>query len=94
MKRKSGQTKQLSLRGFDDELERRICETARCEGISMNRAALQLLRRGAGMRNSGKSAAVVGDSLDNLIGQWSPAEARKFSKSIQPLEQIDETFWK
>jgi hypothetical protein len=92
MSRKSGPTKQLSLRGFDDELERRIREIARREGMSMNRAALQLLRRGAEMHNSGKSVAAVGDSLDHLIGQWSPAEARKFSKSIRPLDQIDETF--
>jgi hypothetical protein len=94
MRRISKPTKQMSLRGFDDELEMRIRETARREGISMNRAALQLMRRGAGMHQPGKSTAVVGDSMDHLIGQWSADEARKFSKSIQPLEQIDESFWK
>jgi len=93
MNRKSKHTKQLSLRGFDDELEWRIRETARREGISINRAVLQLLRNGAGIHHSGKSAAVVGDSLDHLIGQWSPDEAREFSKSIRPLEQIDKSFW-
>jgi len=86
--------KQLSLRGFDDELEKRIRETARREGISLNRAALLLLRKGAGMEKSGKPATVVGDSLDHLIGQWSSEEARGVLESIRPLEQIDRSFWK
>ena len=86
--------KQLSLRGFDDELERRIRETARREGISLNRAALLLLRKGAGVGAHGKQTSVVGDSLDHLIGSWSKEEARELLKNIQPLEQIDRSFWK
>jgi len=85
--------KQLSLRGFDDELEKRIRETARREGISLNRAALLLLRKGAGIERSGKQVTVVGDSLDHLIGQWSSEEAGEFLESIKPLEQIDRSFW-
>jgi hypothetical protein len=86
--------RQLSLRGFDDELEKRIRETARREGISLNRAALLLIRKGAGLERSGKPVTVVGDSLDHLIGQWSSEEAREFLESIKPLEQIDRSFWK
>ena len=36
---------QLSLRGFDEELERRIRQLARREKISLNKAALMLMRR-------------------------------------------------
>ena len=36
---------QLSLRGFDKELERRIRQLARTEGISLNKAALKLFRK-------------------------------------------------
>jgi hypothetical protein len=86
--------KQLSLRGFDDELEKRIRETARREGISLNRAALLLLRKGAGIERSGKQIAVVGDSLDHLIGKWSSEEAGEFLESIKLFEQIDRSFWK
>ena len=38
---------QLSLRGFDKELARRIRELARREHVSLNKAALLLMRRGA-----------------------------------------------
>jgi len=86
--------KQLSLRGFDPELEKQIREIARKEGISLNRATLRLLRRGAGLEKGSKSADVVGDSLDHLIGKWSAEESEAFLKSIEPLEQIDRSFWK
>ena len=86
--------KQLSLRGFDPELEKRIREIAKKEGISLNRAALRLLRDGAGIEDAGKSDPVVGDSLDHLIGKWSSEEEKEFPRSIEPLEQIDRSFWK
>jgi hypothetical protein len=86
--------KQLSLRGFDPELEKQIREIARKQRISLNRATLCLLRKGAGLTESSKIADVVGDSLDSLIGKWSEEESRAFLKSIEPLEQIDRSIWK
>ncbi len=86
--------KQLSLRGFDSELERQIREIARKHGISLNRATIGLLRKGAGLEEKGKSAGVVGDYLDHLIGKWSDEESKAFLKGIAPLERIDRSFWK
>ena len=85
--------KQLSLRGFDPQLEKRIREIARKEGISLNRATIRLAQKGAGLQEGGKSN-IVGDSLDHLIGKWSAEESKRFLKKIKPLEQIDRTFWK
>ena len=39
--------KQLTVRGFDDELAEAIRQLARRDGTSLNQAALKLLRRGA-----------------------------------------------
>jgi hypothetical protein len=86
--------KQLSLRGFDPELEKRIREIAKKEGLSLNRATLRLLRKGAGLEDTGRSEAIVGDSLDHLIGKWSAEDEREFLRGIEPLEQIDRSFWK
>ena len=86
--------KQLSLRGFDPDLEKRIQEIAKKEWISLNRATLWLLRKGAGLEGAGNSTAIVGDSLDHLIGRWSAEEEKEFLRSIEPLEQIDRSFWK
>ncbi len=84
----------LSLRGFDKELERRIRELARREGMSLNKAALTLLRRGAGLLESEHSSAAVGDALDRFIGRWSAADERRLLKSIAPCETVDEALWK
>ncbi len=86
--------KQLSVRGFDPELEKRIREIGKKEGISLNRAVLRLLRKGAGLEDSAKSRDIVGHSLDHLIGRWSAVQEKEFLRGIAPLEQIDRSFWK
>ena len=85
---------QLSLRGLDKELERRIRELARREGVSLNKAALMLLRKGAGLMDPIESSTPVGDALDLFIGSWSEAEERRILGGIAPLEAVDETLWK
>ena len=84
----------LSVRGFDKELERRIRELARREGISLNKAALLLLRRGAGLVESEESSAAIGNALDPFIGRWSAAEERRILKSIAACETVDAALWK
>lgn len=85
---------QLSLRGFDKELTRRLKEVARREGLSLNKAAILLMRRGAGLVQSPESAATVGDALDGFIGRWSEEQERKLLQSIEVCEAVDETLWK
>jgi hypothetical protein len=85
---------QLSLRGFDKELERRIRELARREGVSLNKAALMLLRKGAGLIDPIESSTAVGDALDRFIGSWSEAEEKRVLEGMAPLEAVDESLWK
>ena len=84
---------QLTIRGFDSDLERSIRQLAAREGISLNRAVLRLLRRGAGLGNHDHQANVVGDSLDHLIGTWSPEEAAEFEDALRDLSRVDEAMW-
>ena len=84
---------QLSIRGFDKELVRRIRALAREEGISLNRAAIQIMRRGAGLVDS-ESAAKIGDALDEFIGSWSAADERAVLESIATVEQVDADLWR
>lgn len=85
--------KQLTLRGFDKDLGRRIRELARRQGISLNRAAIRLLRKGAGLTSSHGRANVVGDSLDHLIGSWSEDEEQAILEALAVFEQVEEQFW-
>lgn len=84
----------LSLRGFDKELERRIRELARRESVSLNKAAILLLRRGAGLVEAGPSSASIGDALDRFIGAWSAADEKRVLQSIAAFETVDEALWK
>lgn len=85
---------QLTIRGFDDELRRRIETLARERGISMNRAAVLLIRRGAGLEDSEARSRGIGDELDEFIGSWSKAEDAELLAGIEATEQVDDELWR
>ncbi len=85
---------QLTVRGFDHELSVRMRRLAKREGISLNQAALKLLRKGAGLSDGKGGADTVGDSLDHLIGTWTATEADEMLAALRELETIDESAWK
>lgn len=89
--------KQLTLRGFDARLEECLRELARERQISLNRAALLLMRRGAGLAGRSALAATagtVGTALDSFIGVWSAEQEAELLEAIEPLEQIDPELWR
>jgi hypothetical protein len=85
--------KQLTLRGFDKELERRLTQLAERENLSLNKTVLLLLRKVTGLEATAVRANRVGDSLDEFIGLWSPAEQQEFNAATRVFEEIDETLW-
>ena len=85
---------QLTVRGFDDELSDRLRGLARREGISLNQAALRLLRKGAGLTDGGGGRGKVRSSLDDLFGSWTAEEADAFDAAIEDFEVIDEEMWR
>jgi len=84
---------QLTIRGFDSRLERKIRQLARADGISLNKAVLRLLQKGAGLGSEGPGHEVVGDSLDHLIGTWTPEEAEEFEGAVEDLSKVDPSVW-
>lgn len=82
----------LSLPELDLELEHRIRELAREEGLSIADAAVVLLRRGA--ESLEQPAGPVGDALDRFIGSWPASEETRLLESITPCEEVDEALWK
>jgi hypothetical protein len=85
--------KQLTLRGFDEELAARLRGAARERGVSLNRAALALLRKGAGLGPPGDRGDVVGASLDHLAGTWTEQDEREISEALRWTEAIDHEMW-
>ena len=85
---------QITVRGLDDELGARLRRLAKREGLSLNQAALRLLRRGAGLAEGPGRAETVGDSFDRLIGSWTQADADGMEAALEESETIDETAWR
>ena len=81
----------LTLRGLGPALEKEIRTLARRERISLNKAALRLLEKGAGLGTRPDDR--IGSSLDHLFGTWKPEEARELLDSIRSCEQIDPELW-
>lgn len=79
----------LSLRGIDKELARRIREFARGEHVSLNKAALLLMRRGAGLLGRQPSEVTVGDAWNRFIGRWSTADEKDLLESIAIFETVE-----
>ena len=86
--------KQLTLRGFDPALERRLRELADELQISLNRAALLLMRRGAGLSDARRPDREVGGALDSFIGVWSDEQEAELLEAIEPLQSIDPELWR
>jgi len=85
---------QITVRGFDDELSASLRRLAKREGLSLNQAALRLLRRGAGLAEGPGQRDTVGDSFDRLIGSWTQADADEMEAALKEFETIDEAAWK
>ena len=86
--------KQITVRGFEDELADRIRGLAKQDGTSLNQAALKLLRKGVGLADPGQGPDTVGSSLDHLIGSWSDDAAAELDATLEEFEVIDEAAWR
>ena len=93
MTHKERDVNQLTVRGFDDELSAAMHGLAKREGISLNQAALRLLRKGAGITESKRNPNAIGSSLDDLFGVWSQEEADSFDSALAVFGTVDESAW-
>ncbi len=84
---------QITVRGFDDNLNASLRCLAKREGISLNQAALKLMRKGAGLADGAERTDTIGSSLDHLMGTWTATEADEFDCALEEFETIDETAW-
>lgn len=87
------QLQQLTLRGFDKALAERVVRFAREQGLSLNKAAMALLRRAVGLEEGAESPGRVGSSLDELIGSWSAEEERELLDAVDHFGKVDEELW-
>ena len=83
---------QITLRGIDNETEKRIRREAKKKGKSLNKVLLDMIGQRSGQKK--RTEELPANSLRKLAGGWSQEEADKFLESIKSCEQIDEAMWK
>lgn len=81
---------QITLRGIDPEIERKIRRMAKESGKSLNRVVLDIIDQHAEFNKKDKGE----NSLKKLAGGWSEEDAQTFLEAIRSCEQIDEEMWK
>lgn len=84
-------TSNIHLRCVDKQMMARLKQEAKTRDISVNQLILILLRTDLGLSN--KQIKIVHHDLDHLAGTWSKQEAKRFNKSIEDFEKIDEDIW-
>ena len=86
--------KQLTIRNLDPELERRLREVAQRRDTSLNKAAVFLMRRGAGLRAPDDQPPTIGNALSEFRGTWSETDERRVLEAVADLDRMDEEFWR
>ena len=85
---------QLTVRGIDSDLAERLRQHCQATGLSLSQAALDLLRRGAGLPAKATRAASIGHSLDPWFGTWDAAEADAVSEAVADFATADPDMWR
>jgi hypothetical protein len=84
--------KAITLRNLPDAVAHLIRHRAASEGISLNRAVIEVLEEQLGLGR--KPFEPRHHDLDDLAGSWSEEEARAFDDALVAQRAIDPQLWK
>ena len=84
--------KPITLRGLDESTARALRELADQEGLSLNRAALRLLKSATSAEE--RTGKRIGRALDRYFGRWTKAEARAFNRAVSAFSRVDPELWR
>jgi hypothetical protein len=82
----------LSVRGVGEQSLRKLRQTAKRRGISLNRLIAEILNGETG--TGGRTQSVEHEDLDQLAGTWTAWEAREFDRANATFGQVDEDHWR
>jgi hypothetical protein len=82
----------LSVRGVEEQSLRKLKQTAKRRGMSLNRLITEMLNAAGG--DSSATKAVEHADLDKLAGTWDARDAREFERGTATFGQVDEDLWR
>ncbi len=81
----------LTVRGIEPRLERELKRLAKQSGPSLSKAALELMRRGAGLPAAARGKAPrIGAAIDRFVGTLSREDAEALERANEQFEVLDE----
>jgi plasmid stability protein len=83
--------KSITIHGLDDTLDKRIRETAKRQGISLNKTIKKLLEKALGINREKQKDHRV-DYMD-LFGTWSEEDLKEFNNATSDSRKIDPGDW-
>lgn len=85
--------RQLIIRGIDSDLSLVLEDLAHRDGISLNEAALKLLRKSAGLADAPPTDTSA--SLGRFVGAMTVEDAEAVNAAVEEaFETIDESKWR
>ncbi|WP_305046010.1 hypothetical protein [Geoalkalibacter sp.] len=87
--------RQVTLRGIPDDVEAAAREEARNKGISLNKALVSLLRRGADQQAQAtrRRRPKAKSEFSVFVGLWDDAQGDAFDEALAEQRQIDDELW-
>jgi hypothetical protein len=83
--------KQITLRGIPENIETIAQEEARTKGVSLNKAFISLLRKGA--TQQGRKKPRSKSEFASFLGLWNEEDAAVFDESLRKQRDIDKELW-
>ena len=91
---KGDSMRQITLRGITDDIETVAQKQAKSKGVSLNKAFLSLLRKGAEQQaRASKVKSHSGSEFRQFLGLWSEDEKAVFDESLKEQREIDKGLW-
>ncbi|MBN1700232.1 MAG: hypothetical protein JW881_22160 [Spirochaetales bacterium] len=84
--------KSITIRGIDEQLEKKLGKKAKEEHQSLNRTILSLLRKALGIVE--KAPYATYDDLDHLAGTWTKDDESEFNEAVSGFDSIESDIWK
>jgi hypothetical protein len=92
---KGDSMRQITLRGITDDIETLAQKESKSKGVSLNKAFLSLLRKGAEQQaRAGQTKKSRSRSeFSQFLGLWSEDETAVFDESLREQREIDKGLW-
>lgn len=85
--------KAITVRGIDEEIEKKLKSSAKSKSLSVNQFILNSLRKSLGLDKDKLHTREYSD-LNFLFGKWTEKEYKEFEKSQTEFQSIDAELWK